>query len=125
MSAIDGLPEVHDRLKRVVICNESALKLIEREDRGDTFFYLDPPYLHETRATKDCYEHEMSFAEHEALLDVLQNLKGKFLLSGYPSELYHRYEKNNLWKRVDVEIDNKASSLKEKPIKTESMWMNY
>lgn len=125
LSAVEGLPEAHERLKRVVICNENAASLIKREDSKDTFFYLDPPYLHETRTAKDAYEFEMSPDQHEQLLEVIASISGKFLLSGYPSAMYDRFSRAHRWNRVDVEIDNKASGLKNKPIKTECFWTNY
>lgn len=125
LSAIEGLPEVHARLKRVVIFNENAVELIEREDSMDTFYYLDPPYLHATRIAKNSYEHEMTFEQHEELLTAIGRLRGKFLLSGYPSSLYDGFATKHGWSRIDIEIDNKASSLKVKPIKTECLWRNY
>ena len=43
LSAVESLPDVHDRLSSVVIFNEDAKRLIEREDHGRALFYLDPP----------------------------------------------------------------------------------
>jgi DNA adenine methylase len=42
-NGVEGLPAVHARLKRVVILNEDALKVIKAQDGERTFFYLDPP----------------------------------------------------------------------------------
>ena len=53
LSAIEGLPDVHRRLSRVLIENMNAIALIEREDTPATLFYCDPPYLHETRTAPD------------------------------------------------------------------------
>jgi len=125
LSAIEGLPEVHERLKRVVILNRSATDVIRQQDGPNTLFYLDPPYLHETRVTTDDYQHEMSEADHIELLDVLSAVQGKFLLSGYPSELYTRYAREHGWSMNSKEIDNKASSRKTKEKKQECLWMNF
>lgn len=125
LSAIEGLPEAHERLKRVVIFSKDALSIIEQEDSPDTFFYLDPPYLKETRVARDSYAHEMSDFEHGNLLDLLAGIKGKFLLSGYNHALYQLAAATNKWNRVDIEIDNKASGKNVKPKKTECLWMNY
>lgn len=129
LTAVEGLPAVHARLKRVVILNSPALDVIRREDTPDTFFYLDPPYLHETRSgskeTKDDYAHEMTTAQHFELLVQLATIKGKFALSGYPSQLYLAHEEQNGWRRVDFEIDNKASGGATKRKMTECVWMNY
>ncbi len=101
------------------------MTVIEREDSQSTFFYLDPPYLHETRSVKDCYEYEMLDKQHNALLDLLSSVKGKFLLSGYPSETYSRASAAFGWNKVEIAIDNKASSMKTKPKKLECLWSNY
>lgn len=125
LTAIDGLPEIYERLKRVVILNEDAVKVIRREDSPSTLFYLDPPYLHDTRVVKGAYFFEMTGDDHEKLLAVLSGIQGKFVLSGYRSDLYDDAAERYGWRRVDREIDCKASSAKEKPKRIESLWMNY
>lgn len=125
LSAVEGLPGVHDRLRRVEICNEPAVEFIKALDSPNTFFYCDPPYMHETRVTTGEYQHEMTEADHVELLQVLAEIKGKFLLSGYPSNTYQSFADQCGWHVVDVEIDNKASGKKVKDKKIERMWMNY
>ncbi|KKN74278.1 hypothetical protein LCGC14_0392170 [marine sediment metagenome] len=125
LSAIEGLPEVHARLKRVVILNDDALKVIKQQDGKQTLFYLDPTYLPETRAAKKVYRHEMTKKDHIKLLKLLATIKGKFLLSGYPSALYKKYQRQHGWNLTKIKIDNKASSKKTKDVKTECIWRNY
>lgn len=128
LSAVEGLPEAHERLKGVVILNRDALDVIRKEDGPNTLFYLDPPYLHETRhgsGKNREYEHEMTATEHEQLLHALYGIKGKFLLSGYFSDLYGDCAEVFGWRRVERQIDNKASSKKYKVTMTECLWMNY
>ena len=125
LSAIEGLPEAHERLKRVVIFCNGALKVIKQQDGPNTLFYLDPPYLHETRTAKDDYEHEMTRAQHEELLYALAGIKGKFLLSGYPSLLYRAAEKRHGWNCRQFVIDCKASGAKNKPKRVECVWSNF
>jgi DNA adenine methylase len=125
LSAVDGLPEIHERLKRVVILNDDAIGVIRQQDGPRTLFYLDPPYLHETRATTGEYEHEMTAEQHNDLLDLLGNIKGRFLLSGYPSALYEQAARFFQWKRHDFEISNHASGAETKRIMTECLWVNY
>ena len=125
LSAIEGLADIHDRLSRVVIFNENAIKLIQREDNDRTLFYLDPPYPKESRTAKDAYEHEMTDEEHYELIDVLLACQGKVILSTYPNPIYDERLKD--WNYEDRLRDNKASGSKNKAadLKTERIWMNF
>lgn len=123
LGAVDGLPEVHARLRRVLIENMDAIKLIEREDTPNTLYYIDPPYLHETRSTKDLYDHEMSESDHVRLLDVLRRVEGKVMLSGYPSELYRETLAD--WRSVAFNLPNNLAGGKSKARETEMLWMNF
>ncbi len=125
LTAIDGLADVHERMRRVVVLHRPAIDVIKTQDGPNTLFYLDPPYLHETRVTTSDYAHEMTADDHAELLTWLAGIKGKFLLSGYPSELYEHHRKAHGWHMVSREIDNKASSKAVKDTKTECLWMNY
>lgn len=125
LNVIEGLPEVHARLKRVLILNDDALSVIRKEDGPRTLFYLDPPYLHETRTTTGEYAHEMTWAEHVELVRALAKVKGRFLLSGYRSDLYDDHANANGWTRHEFKINNHAASGKAKRIMTECVWCNY
>lgn len=125
LSAIEGLPEAHQRLQRVVILNRPALEVIRTQDGPNTLFYLDPPYLHETRVTTSDYEFEMTKADHEELLEVLSGICGRFILSGYDNAVYAYVKRREGWHREDIQIDNKASGKKSKDVKIESLWMNF
>lgn len=125
LTAIEGLPDVHARLKRVVVLNDDGVKVIKQQDGPNTLFYCDPTYLHDTRVTTNDYKHEMNEAQHIELLNTLAVIKGKFLLSGYRHEVYDLAAAGNSWHREDIPIDNKASSKKVKDIKTECLWMNF
>jgi hypothetical protein len=65
----------------------------------------------------------MTADEHSTLLDVLLIISGKFILSGYRSNLYDAHALTGAWHRVDIDIDSKASSAKKKETKTECLWM--
>ncbi|TWU22558.1 DNA adenine methylase [Novipirellula artificiosorum] len=120
---VDGLPEVHSRLKRVVILCRDALDVIRQQDGEKTLFYLDPPYLHRTRATTGEYAHELTEYDHRSLLEAITDCKGAVMLSGYTNNLYEIALKD--WNRHDFEIDNKAAGGKTKRIMTESVWCNF
>jgi DNA adenine methylase len=124
LSAVDGLPEVHARLRQVVIECMDALKLIPREDTSDTLFYCDPPYVHATRVSRGVYgEHEMSEADHRRLLEVLNGCKGKVILSGYSSRMYEDALRD--WSREEIKIANHAAGGTTKREMTEVLWTNF
>lgn len=127
--AIEGLEEVHNRLRRVVILGPSeACEVIEKEDSPTTLFYCDPPYLEETRSVFEVYgdgDHEMTYNDHCELLRTLATIEGRFLLSGYPSELYETFASKYGWRHVDFKVPNQASMSDEKRGMTERVWMNY
>lgn len=125
LTSIEGLRDVHTRLKRVVVFNQPALRVIAQQDSPDTFFYLDPTYLPETRTAKKAYKFEMTPEDHEQLLALLAQIEGKFMLSCYPSEMYDKAEAENGWCHVDFDLPNNASSKAEKDRKIERIVMNY
>jgi DNA adenine methylase len=66
----------HRRLQRVQIENLPYGDIIRRFDREATLFYLDPPYF-----GRHLYRFTFSDADFQALFDVLQEIRGKFVLS--------------------------------------------
>jgi DNA adenine methylase len=89
---IDRIDEVADRLRNVVVEHMDAVELVKRYDDKKTCFYVDPPYPHEcrTKTSQAKYRHEMSDEDHEQLLDCLNDVNGKVLLSGYECKLYQK-----------------------------------
>lgn len=122
-NCVEGLPAVHARLKRVVILNDDALKVIEAQDGEKTLFYLDPPYVHAARSTIGNYRHEMTEEGHLQMLETIRRCRGRVMLSGYPNPLYERVLAD--WRRHDFQIDNKAAGGKTKSVMTEVVWTNF
>lgn len=85
--------EIVKRLENVQIEHLDALKVIVNRDAEDVVFYLDPPYPNSDQG------HYSGFSEEdfENLLNVLSELKGKFLLSSYPYDILEKYSKQNGW----------------------------
>lgn len=86
------LAYVCERLQAVNIENRPAHDCIRSHDADSTLFYVDPPYVKETRHlrnNKGVYQHEMTVDEHQALLAQLLNVDGMVVLSGYETELYN------------------------------------
>jgi len=80
----------HDRLSRVQLDNRDAIEVIEYWDSDDTVFYIDPPYMAETRLSNTEYKYEMTNADHERLIDVLLDISGQAAVSGYACPTYER-----------------------------------
>lgn len=125
LTAVEGLADVHARLKRVAVLNRPAVEVIKGQDGEATLFYLDPPYMHETRASTGEYAHEMTMSQHSELLTVIASIKGKFLLSGYDSELYRTFEREHGWARHTFDLPNNSAGGETKRRMTEVVWCNF
>lgn len=125
LGAVEGLTEVHERLKGVVVLNEPAVGVIEKMDDPETLFYCDPPYVHSTRATTNDYYYEMTDDQHRSLLSRLASIEGKFMLSGYRSQLYDSYADEFGWNRTEFELPNNAAGGKSKRKMVECVWTNF
>ena len=60
LGSVEGLSEIAQRLLRVQIENAPAIEIVQRYDTPDTLFYLDPPYVHASRADTASYGFEMT-----------------------------------------------------------------
>ena len=124
LNAIEGLPAVNARLRRVVVLNRTALEVIRSQDGPATLFYLDPPYVPESRTLKGAFgKFDMTVEQHEELLDAIIGLQGMVLISGYASQLYD--SRLSGWTRHEFDLPNNAGSGKEKRRMTEVVWTNF
>ena len=89
-SIVERLIGYAKRLETVVLENKDAFDLIKQVDDVDALFYIDPPYLHDTRhnGSENCYKYEFTVAQHVSLLTLLKSLKGKVIISSYHNDLY-------------------------------------
>lgn len=76
------------RLTRCQIDNQDAIKVIKYWDTDDTTFYLDPPYVHDTRTSSNDYVHEQPIEFHQELVKTILDSKGAVVLSGYNHPVY-------------------------------------
>lgn len=112
--------EYADRLKKVQVEHNDALKVIDRSDSKETFFYIDPPYINSDQGHYKGYTE----ADFDLLLKKLSKVKGKFLLSSYPSTLLSKYIRKYKWKVQKMSKAVAVTKLTNKT-KTEMMVMNY
>jgi len=133
VQVIEALPRISERLQGVKVLRGSWERTI-KYDSTSTLFYLDPPYVPDTRRDGE-YEHEMSLEDHYRFVEGIQQLRGSVVLSGYPNDVYAQLEDAG-WERYDkattcmVAARTKATGLKgsggvkENQKRTESLWLN-
>lgn len=114
-------PWLKHRLASVQISCRDALKVIRQRDTPETFFYLDPPYPGTDQGHYSGYT-----IEHlEQLLTLLQQIKGKFLLSNYANPLLEQYAARNNWQLKYLKMNKCAVNAFRKTTKTECLLFNY
>ncbi len=124
LGVVEDLPEFHQRIKYVEIRKMDFRDFIKKTDSEDAFFYLDPPYLPSTR-TAGGYDCDMTESDHEDLISILSSIRGRFLLHGYPSDMYNHFEMSQSLNSVEITVKKHSSSGKTKPEATEKLWANY
>jgi DNA adenine methylase len=115
--------EYSERLKNVQIESTDALRIIKSRDSQRAFFYCDPPYYN-----SDCGHYNgYSLEDFKNLLMVLSQLKGKFLLSSYPSPLLEEFKERFGWEQIQIKqsISVGVHRGKRPNIKTEVLTANY
>lgn len=110
------------RMEQVQIECADALYIIRSRDHEGAFFYCDPPYIGSSMGHYKGYTE----ADYEALLSQLAAIKGKFLLSSYPSDILSRYIKKYKWqvlkRELLVSVNMKSGNPKKK---TEMLIANF
>ena len=116
--------EMYKRLENAQIENNDACKVILSRDTEDAFHYCDPPYIDSNQGHYGGY----SESDYKKLLDTLEKVKGKFLLSSYPSEILSKYSKKYGWytKTFDKPLSAKKAVVgKSRDRKIEVLTANY
>lgn len=115
---------IAERLADTQIENNDALKVITSRDAEDAFHYVDPPYVGSNQGHYEGYTEE----DYIKLLDTLSEVKGKFLLSSYPSEILEQYIQKNGWHTICFEKPlsaQKAKAGQKRDRKIEVLTANY
>ena len=118
----DGLHEIVDRWRNVQVENLDWREAIQKYDGNSTFFYLDPPYVPDTRIDAK-YDFEMSDKDHNELVDMLLHVNAKVILSGYDNEIYNRLGWDKL--TFDSYCYAAGNHYDKKETRTEIVWMNF
>lgn len=99
--------KLRDRLSDVQISCRDALRVIQDRDSVDTFFYLDPPY-------PGCYQGHYAGYSHKDLYELLQlltEIKGKFILSNYWTQTLRYHILKFGWNFRQIEISLRMTNL--------------
>lgn len=91
--------EITERLACVTVECDDAIKVIQRYDKEETFHYVDPPYFNSECGHYNGYTQR----DFERLLETLSNVKGRFLLSSYPSEILSKFTDQFGWETTSIE----------------------
>lgn len=121
---VDNFKELlSERLKYTQIeCNQ-AHKVITSRDSEESFFYVDPPYIDTNQGHYGGYTREHFIRD----LDALTNVKGKFLLSTYPSSILDEYIQKFGWFSIEIDkpLSASYSGTKKRKRKVEVLTANY
>ena len=104
-------------------CND-AFKVIETHDSEETFVYTDPPYIDTAQGHYGGYTEE----HYRRDLETLAAMKGKFLLSSYPSAILDEFIEKYGWytRTVDRSLSaSNAAGSKVRKRKVEVLTANY
>jgi DNA adenine methylase len=105
-----------ERLELVSIDNDDMLKVIKRYDSPDTLFFVDPPYFNSDMGFYAGFT-EDKFRE---VLQALSKIKGKFVLTTYPSGVLSTFTHSHKWRKrmipLTVSVNNKKGNIPKKKI---------
>ena len=110
------------RLQNTQIECCDALRIIRSRDTEETFFYIDPPYVGADQGHYDGYSQE----DFDALLALLESIKGKFLLSSYRNVALKECVKRNGWYSLEIDMACSMTNRAQSPRhKVEVLTANY
>lgn len=111
----DCIEQFTKRLAGVVIENRDYWEVMQQQDSEETLFFLDPPYVHDTRGAKHSYRFEMTNEQHEEMIGRILETRGMVMLCGYEHPIYERMG----WKCFQRKA--LADGARER---TECLWLN-
>jgi DNA adenine methylase len=116
---LQAVPVFRTRLEGVTVENVDAFELLGRYDSEQTLYYVDPPYLPETRRSSGDYAYELTLEQHKKLCEVLTDLQGMVILSGYTNPIYDSLG----WAREEIKHYAQGNNAEMRE-RTEVLWLN-
>lgn len=127
LRATEGrIEKIMDELRRAQIERRPAAGILrDLGDTDDCLFYLDPPYVPESRTPGRAYTHEMSAEEHLELMEAAVSATCKVAISGYRNEIYDAALTG--WHVVERDVSSQVAVKRnsKRAERTEVVWMNY
>lgn len=117
----EALEGIIERLRGVIVEKGSAIPVLLAQDSPETLHYVDPPYPISTRQGRwagNAYRHEMSDDDHRQMAEILHDLRGMVIVSGYPCGLYD-VELFPTWQRIERGAYADSASKR-----TEVLWLS-
>lgn len=116
--------ELKKLLEACTIEQDDAFKVIKRYDTENTFHFVDPPYVGHNMGH---YSGMFSPEDMKCLLDLLSQIKGKFMLTMYPDDMIAQYAQKNGWRIHGVErfVTAANSTVTQRRRQEEWMVCNY
>lgn len=112
----EDLKAIGERFKNCNILNTSAVEVMKVWDEEDSFCYIDPPFIPNSREEEIEESNEVSIEDHIQLINLAKSARGKVMINGQSSSLYIRSFKGWRTKKKNVSGNDK---------KVEFLWMNY
>ena len=120
-NAIEKLHDVAEVIRsNFQITNLDYSDCISRLDFPDAFFYVDPPYPLECRASSNDYKFEFSEEQHRELSLRLHAIEGKAMISSYDGPLMQ--ELYGDWTMIKFPV--KKNNIRSSEVQ-EVIWINY
>lgn len=120
----NAITKLHD-VASVIRTNFQIVNLdysdcIKKIDFPGVFFYVDPPYPLECRASSNDYKFEFSTDDHRKLSEHLHSIEGKAMISSYDCPLMRELYSD--WNMIKFPI--KKNNIRSSEVQ-EVIWMNY
>jgi len=126
----------HERLSRVQIDCIDGITCIQYWDTPETVFYIDPPYIPDTRKSRRLYKNEPELVYHERLVETILVVKGKAILSCYDHPVYEPLVKAGWYKLTKETVAHMAGKIRNSKLqgagaakarvpRTETLYLNF
>ena len=103
----------------IQIENDTYERIIDRFDGSKTLFYFDPPYVHSERSSVKEYEFEWTDGDHKKSAELLNQVRGCVVVSGYACPLYADLYEAHGWDRIDKKAQTNSGGER-----IESLWLS-